>query len=94
MRISLRVSYSDGSAVDCMTSAADLIAFESEFDRSVAKLESEVRFTDLAWLAWHSLHRTKRTALDFTEWADTLDTVGFGEEAAEIVPLETSQPTG
>ena len=94
MRINPRVSYLDGSAVDTATSAADLIKFEERFDRSVAKLDSEVRFTDLAWLAWHSIHRTKRTALDFDEWVNELDTVGFGEEAAEIVPLETSPSIG
>lgn len=95
MRLSLRVSYLDGSAVDVVTSAADLVRFEEAFSRSIAKLETELRFTDLAWLAWHALKRQGKTGLDFDAWIDTLDSVEFGSpEEAEIVPLESPQPTG
>lgn len=95
MRIALRVSYLDGSAVDITTSAADLIRFEETTNRSIARLESELRFTDLAWLSWHALRRQGKTGLDFDGWVDTLDSVEFGDsEGAEIVPLESTQPTG
>lgn len=94
MRMALSVKYLDGSAANVRTSAADLVKFEERFDRSVAKLETELRLTDLCWLAWHALARTKQTPLGFDEWLDTLDSVEPGTEETEIVPLENPPPIG
>lgn len=93
MRLNLRVTYLDGSAADVVASAADLVAFEQRWDKSVVKFGEEIRMTDLCWLSWHSLKRRKETDLDFEPWLDTIEMVRSGS-APEIAPLETTQPTG
>lgn len=67
--INLQVQFVDGTTEDVSCIAADLIAFETKFDLSVARLEKEVRFTHLAFLAYASLQRTGKTTEDFDEWA-------------------------
>jgi hypothetical protein len=93
MRLNLRVTYNDGSAADVTASAADLVAFEQKWDKSVIKFGEDLRMTDLCWLAWHSTKRTKSDTPDFDAWLETIEFVGAAE-TAELVPLETSQPTG
>ena len=95
MKMHLRVTNGDGSAADVVVSAADFVAFESQFDRSVAKFQSDFRITDLYWLAWHALRRFKPTTPDFGDWLDKTDpSVEFAEGSADVVPLETSPPLG
>ena len=95
MRIALNTSYTDGRpATLAVASAADLVAFEREFDRSVAKFETELRFTDLCWLAWHALHRTGKTTEPFDVWLDTIDQVAPEDGESAIVPLESTRRTG
>ena len=73
----------------------DFIAFENRFNRSVAKFETELTLTDLAFLAWNSDYRAKKTGLDFETWCDEIETLELADQAeAMIVPLEISQPTG
>jgi len=94
MKMHLRVTNNDGSAADVTVSAADLVAFESEFNRSVAKFQDEFRITDMYWLAWHSLRRRNSALPKFTDWLETLDPeVEFAEDTA-IVPLESSPQLG
>lgn len=94
MRMNLRVSYLDGSAVDTTTSAADLIKFEAKFDKSIAKMDTDLRYTDLAFLAYSSLARRGLAPLEFEQWAENVDAVSASEESAEIIPLETPAPIG
>lgn len=91
MRMNLKVTYTDGSGADVNVSAPDLVAFEREFDRSVARFESEVRFTDICWLAWHKLNRDKQAG-EFDVWLETLEGVEVAE-ASEPAPLEKTAPT-
>lgn len=94
MRINLRVTYTDGTAAaDTAAVTADLVAFEEHFNRSVARLEVELRLTDICWLAWHSLHRKGSTGLEFHPWLETVDGVELTEGTAPV-PLETSPSTG
>lgn len=79
MRIILRVSYSDGNSKEVTCSARDLVAFEEKYNRSVAKLESELRITDLLFLAWHSEKRTGATKKEFDNWLDEVDSVTSGD---------------
>ena len=62
MQINLQIKFADQTEKTIVANAADLIAFESEFNLSVAKLETEVRLTHLLYLAWHSEKRTKATS--------------------------------
>lgn len=85
MKIALRIKYANGETVDCDAVFADFVGFERAWQRSVAKFESEIRLTDLAWLAWSAETRAKRTALKFDpEWIATVDSVEMRlDEAAD-----------
>jgi len=93
MKINLRVTYEDGSAFDTAASTADLVAFEEAFDRSVAKLEIELRLTDICWLAWKSLTRQGKTAAEFTAWLESIDGVELRDGEASPVPLDQTVST-
>lgn len=68
----LKIDFTDGSSETVQAIAADLIAFESRFDLSVAKLGDEVRLTHLFFLAWHSLKRQGKTKDDFEKWIESV----------------------
>ena len=82
MKINLRLTYVDKEPKEIVCSARDLVAFEEKFNRSVAKLETEFRLTDLFFLSWHSETRTSSTKKSFEEWLDTVDKV----EASDVDP--------
>jgi hypothetical protein len=73
--INLQVQFLDETTADCVAIAADLIAFESHFDLSVARLEKEIRLTHLFFLAWHVLKRTARTTETFEKWVESVSSV-------------------
>ena len=73
--INLQVQFIDGSTADCVAIAADLIAFESHFDLSVARLEKEIRLTHLFFLAWHVQKRTAQTTETFEKWVESVSIV-------------------
>jgi hypothetical protein len=68
--ITLKISFADGSTVDAVAGAADFIAFESKFDKSVQSFTTDVRLTYLFFLAWHSLKRVGQTKKDFDQWVE------------------------
>lgn len=80
MKINLRVKYENGTEKEVVCSARDLVAFEEQFDRSVAKLQVEFKITDLLWLAWHSEHRRKETSKQFENWLDEVDTIAVSDQ--------------
>ena len=94
MKINLEVTTLDNVTVKATAQFADFIAFETEKNRSVANFQTELKLTDLAWLAWHSQKRTKKTAMKFEEWIETVESVEVGTESAVINPLESNQLTG
>ena len=73
--INLQVTFIDETSVECSAIAADLIAFESRFDLSVARLGEEVRLTHMFFLAWHALKRTGHTTDDFEKWVESVSMV-------------------
>lgn len=75
----LRVIFIDGSEKVVTAIAADLVAFESKFDLSVAKLQSEVRLTHLFFIAWHVLKRTGDTKDEFEKWIESVNIVTEAE---------------
>lgn len=72
MQINLQTTFNDGTEKVITAGAADLVAFEREFDLSVAKLQSEVKLTHLLYIAWHSESRTKSTTLKFEDWTNEI----------------------
>lgn len=93
MKITLRVTYNDGSAVDTDATTADLVAFEEHFSRSIARLEVELRLTDVCWLAWRSVSRQGKTAASFDAWLETVEGVELVDSEADPVPLESTAST-
>lgn len=75
MLINLRVTYADQTVKDLKAIAADLVAFESEYDLSIARLEQNLRLTHLLFLAWHVEKRTKQTTSPFDEWVNTVELI-------------------
>lgn len=95
MRLPLHVDYEDGSGVDVVASAPDLIAFERQFDMPMSAFGDRVRVEWMLWIAWTSLHRRKLVLVEFDSWCDLVDGITFGDAAeAEISPLEITQPIG
>lgn len=68
MNFKLTLTYLNGDVKDIACVAADMVAFESHFDLSIAKLEKEVRLSHLFFLAWHAEKRAKATTKDFDNW--------------------------
>ena len=78
MNFNLLVTLLDGTSTEVTGVAADLVAFESHFDLSVARLNSEVKITHLLYLAWHVLKRTGQSKDTFEKWVETVDKVEAG----------------
>lgn len=81
MKIALQVEFNDGIKTPVDAVFADFVAFERTWSRSVARFETEIRLTDLAWLAWHSETRCRKTALKFDpDWINTVTNVEIRED--------------
>lgn len=75
----LTVDFLDGTSEKIEAVASDLIAFETHFDLSIAKLGEEVRLTHLFYLAWHSLKRQGKAKDDFEKWVESVKSVSGTE---------------
>jgi len=93
MKMNLDVVYNDGSTAAASVAAVDFVVFEETYDRSVAKFQTELKFTDLCWLAWHALSRKQKDLGDFHAWLENVESVTFGEDS-EIVPLVSTASIG
>ena len=79
MKITLQITFQDGTVHDVVVSAADMVAFEDKFNLSIAKLD-EARITWLLFLAWHSEKRRKQTDKTYEEWIELIETIGATED--------------
>lgn len=94
MKLALTVKPIDGEPYDVIARFGDFVAFERTWNRSVAKLESEMRLTDIAWLAWQVSKRVGRTTAAFDpEWIQNVDEVVVRDEPADT-PLDSKAHTG
>lgn len=75
MQTNLHITYADGSKKTVSTTPADIVAFESKFDLSIARINDNFRMTHLYFLAWHAENRAKETTLDFDAWVDAIEAV-------------------
>ena len=88
MKMVLRVSTEGEATADVAVSAVDLVAFEDEFDKSIASFQSDIRIKDLYWLAHHAMQRQDKSVPDFSEWLATEPEVEALDDS-EVVPLES-----
>jgi hypothetical protein len=66
-QLNLRIELSDGTVIEVLSSAGDIVKWESHFDLGVDKLE---KVTHLLYLAWLGVTRVKKTAEDFDGWIE------------------------
>lgn len=78
MNFNLLVTFLDGSSTEVSGIAADLVAFEAEFDISVSSLGQGVKITHLLWLAWQVEKRLGNCKDNFHEWVEGVATVEAG----------------
>ena len=88
--MAMTVKTNDGQEIKLAAQFADFVAFERTWNRSVSNFSTELRLTDIAWLAWKSQTRTKATTMAFDpEWLNTVDSIEVvDEDDVATVPLE------
>lgn len=79
MRITLRVTFLDGTTKEVTCSAGDLVKFENHFNISVSKIENDLKISYLLFLVHAAEFRTKATTLDFDSWLDLVESVGASD---------------
>lgn len=78
--INLQVTYADGATKQVEAGAADIVAFETKFDLSIARLEKDFRLTHLFFLAWAVEKRTGATKDEFDKWLESVTLVEAAEQ--------------
>jgi hypothetical protein len=71
-QLNLRIELSDGTVIEVLSSAGDIVKWESHFDLGVDKLE---KVTHLLYLAWLGVVRLKKTAETFDDWIELVSKV-------------------
>jgi hypothetical protein len=78
-QLNLRIELVEGSIIDVVTSAGDLVKWESKFDLGIDKLE---KVTHLLYLAWLAVCRTNKVSTDFDSWIETVAKVEVSDPKA------------
>jgi len=81
MKLTLQVSFTDGTNKDIEATTPVMVAFEDKFNVSVATLGADTRISWLLYLAWHADKRTGGTKLSYEKWLETVDGMGETEQA-------------
>lgn len=94
MKMTLRIEWNEGKASeDVVVGFADFCSFEETYNRSIAKLEQDLRLNDLGWLAWNVQKRTKKTSQEYAKWREAVSSVmPVGDD--DMPPLESSPLIG
>ena len=66
-QLTLRIELSDGTVVEVLSSAGDIVKWEAHFNIGIDKLE---KVTHLLYLAWLAVTRLKKTAESFDDWIE------------------------
>jgi hypothetical protein len=90
MKMEMRIIFNDGSTKDCTAIFADFVAFERTWNRSVTKFETELRLTDIAWLAWKTQIRVKNIQDQFDIWLETVETIDVIADEVPDTPEEVA----
>jgi hypothetical protein len=78
-QLNLRIELSDGTVIDVLSSASDLVKWEAHFNLGIDKLE---KVTHLLYLAWLAVLRLKKTTQEFDAWID------------QVAKVEVADPKG
>ena len=68
-QLNLRIELTDGTVIEVLSSASDLVKWEAHFNIGVDKLE---KVTHLLYLSWLAVLRLKKTTQEFDTWIDTV----------------------
>jgi hypothetical protein len=68
-QLSLRIELTDGTVIEVLSSASDLVKWEAYFNIGIDKLE---KVTHLLYLAWLAVLRLKKTTQEFDAWIDSV----------------------
>jgi hypothetical protein len=66
-QLNLRIELSDGTVIEVLSSAGDIVKWESHFNLGIDKLE---KVTHLLYLSWLGVVRLKKTAETFDDWIE------------------------
>jgi hypothetical protein len=66
-QLNLRIELTDGTVIEVLSSASDLVKWEAYFNLGIDKLE---KVTHLLYLSWLAVFRLKKTAQEFDSWID------------------------
>jgi hypothetical protein len=66
-QLTLRIELSDGTVLEVLSSAGDIVKWETYFNIGIDKLE---KVTHLLYLAWLAVTRLKKTAETFDDWIE------------------------
>jgi len=75
----LRIEFLDDTEKIATAIAADLVAFETKFDMSVAGLTSDSRITYIFFIAYCVMKRTGHTKESFEKWTESVAMVSEAE---------------
>jgi len=76
MKINLLVNYVGGDSREVVANAADMVAFESKFDKSISVLSTDARMSYLLFLAYSAEKRSGNTKEAFEKWCESIEQVG------------------
>ena len=68
-QLSLRIELTDGTVIEVLSSASDLVKWEAYFNIGIDKLE---KVTHLLYLSWLAVLRLKKTTQEFELWIDSV----------------------
>lgn len=66
-QLNLRIELSDGTVLEVLSSAGDIVKWETYFNIGIDKLE---KVTHLLYLAWLAVSRLKKTGETFDDWIE------------------------
>jgi len=68
-QLNLRIELTDGTVIEVLSAASDLVKWESYFNIGIDKLE---KVTHLLYLSWLAVSRLKKTTQEFEVWIDSV----------------------
>lgn len=93
MQMKFKVTYQTGEPQEVTANFADFVMFERTWNKSVAKFDTDIRLTDLAWIAWRALTSRKLVSVPFEpDWLNSVENVELVDDEVAPAPLEQTQP--